>query len=809
MSYAAQIEAAKNELSHYRSSPFRQYQKEAIEYVLESDKKFIFLEAPTGCIAEGTIINLNRGRLGRPTTIEKAVKHFNQKGSSNYNWDLSIPTYIRSLKNDFVQLSLADNFLYSGKKSVMKLLLADGTTLRATPDHKIMTTCGYKRMDELSPEHQVCCDTLNAQKSLSKKKKNCDTPVCNLWFHPFAHIVKTCKDARGYTKRVEIHRAIYEAYINNLSLKDYKYILRHDLSRSCQLKFVDPSLFHIHHKDGNHYNNEIENLEKLTISEHLKLHAANGIGQKNFNQGIVRNVNVVSVTDDGFAETYDISVPETNNFIANGIIVHNSGKSIIGVISAMCKNGANYSVHSKTLQHQITRDFPEAKSLFGRSNYECTHNPALTCAECFHTKDLPCEHKKESCLYEIQKAKVLTSRLRILNYDYLLSECNYIGKFSVLKDPSKNFNVLDEADSVENTLINFVTLTFTSYGLSRLGLKNEIEELKHTSKDKEKLLSSWKLFAELAMERAQEIKKGLDIRVSNFRPPLTHDNIRTLKDRTSIIRMMEKIKLFIESVDETWLYDDSQEDRYVFRPLWLNEEIANQFMWRHSNKWLLMSASFLPIHIECKRLGIPLDETDYKVLPSTFPVSRRPIHIEETANLTGKTMAEETPKLIARIDEIIKSKPTEKGLIHAVSFKLANEIYRGIDSDRLIIHDSANRQDKLEFFMESKDPLVLISPSMERGVSLSMDLCRFIIIAKAPFLYLGDKIVAARVYSSKLGSEWYAATMLTTVLQMTGRGMRSKDDYCETYILDAQFNRVYLQKPSYLPEWWKQGVVWE
>jgi Rad3-related DNA helicase len=485
-----------------------------------------------------------------------------------------------------------------------------------------------------------------------------------------------------------------------------------------------------------------------------------------------------------------------------------SGKSLVGLISAICKNGANYSVHSKTLQHQITKDFPEAKSLFGRANYSCAHNPALTCAECFHTSSLPCEYKKNKCSYEIQKSRVLTSRLRILNYDYLLSECNYVGKFSVLENPAKNFNVLDEADSIENTLVNFVTLTFTSYGLGRLGLKNEIEDLKHTSKDKEKLLSSWKRFAELAMERASEIKKSLDIRVAHFYAPLTHDNIRTLKDRTGIVRMMEKIKLFIKNVDETWLYDDSQEGRYVFRPLWLNEEIANQFMWRHSNKWLLMSASFLPINIECKRLGIPLDEIDYKVLPSTFPVSRRPIHIEEAVNLTSKTMAEETPKLISRIDEIIKSHPTEKGLIHAVSFKLADEIYRGIDSDRLIIHDSANRQDKLDFFMASKDPLVLISPSMARGVSMEMDLCRFIIIAKAPFLSLAEKITAARVYGSKLGSEWYAATMLTTVLQATGRGMRSKDDFCETWILDAQFNRVYLQKPSYLPFWWKDAVCW-
>jgi Rad3-related DNA helicase len=171
-------------------------------------------------------------------------------------------------------------------------------------------------------------------------------------------------------------------------------------------------------------------------------------------------------------------------------------------------------------------------------------------------------------------------------------------------------------------------------------------------------------------------------------------------------------------------------------------------------------------------------------------------------------MAVEVPKLITRIKGIIDERPNVKGLIHAVSFKLAREIYDGVGSNRLLIHDSANRQDVLEEFMESKEPLVLISPSMERGVSLSMDLCRFIIVAKAPFLYLGDKIVSARVYSSKLGSEWYSAVMLTTVLQMTGRGMRSKQDFCESFILDEQFSRVLYAKPNYLPEWWREAIVW-
>jgi Rad3-related DNA helicase len=255
----------------------------------------------------------------------------------------------------------------------------------------------------------------------------------------------------------------------------------------------------------------------------------------------------------------------------------------------------------------------------------------------------------------------------------------------------------------------------------------------------------------------------------------------------------------------------------------MNETLANEFLWRHSKRWVLMSASFLPIHIEAKRLGIPMDEVEYKLLPSTFAPERRPIHIWPTCSLTGKTMDEEIPKLIngrdlvdergkpyhiQGIKEIVDSHVGVKGLIHGVSYKLSRAIMDLTDNPRLITHQAHNRLDVLQEFMESTKDDVLVSPSMDRGVSLEADLCRFIIVAKAPFLYLGDKIVAKRVYSSKIGKEWYAATMLTTVLQATGRGMRSADDFCEMYILDDQFKRVYNQKMTFLPKWWRDAIAW-
>ena len=42
---------------------------------------------------------------------------------------------------------------------------------------------------------------------------------------------------------------------------------------------------------------------------------------------------------------------------------------------------------------------------------------------------------------------------------------------------------------------------------------------------------------------------------------------------------------------------------------------------------------------------------------------------------------------------------------------------------------------------------------------------------------------------------------------MTGRGMRSADDHCDSYILDANFERFYGQNKSMFPPWWREAVV--
>jgi ATP-dependent DNA helicase DinG len=474
-----------------------------------------------------------------------------------------------------------------------------------------------------------------------------------------------------------------------------------------------------------------------------------------------------------------------------------SGKSICAMVSGAYFGSLTYMVHSKVLQNQITTDFPEAKSLFGRANYPCKLNPDLNCDECVHTKTSPCSERK-GCIYELKKLEVLGSQLKILNYDYYFSECAYVGRFR-----GAPFIIIDEADNLENSLINFTTLTFTDYAINRLGLG---EPARKTAKSKAGI-TPWVEFGQMAKYRLADIIRDLHNEIASWGDIISDQSqIYKIKTKTRMVRLMEKIDLFLDNVDDTWLFDDQQEGKYVFRPLWMNEELAYNFLWQYGKKHVLMSASFLPRHILAKTLGIPPDEIDYMCVPSTFPVERRPVVVHSVADLVSKNMVVEVPKVIDEVKRILSLHPNERGIIHGVSYKLSQQVYDGVDDPRLLIHNSKNRQEVLNEFLDSTTNAVLISPSMERGISLDFDKARFQIICKMPWLSLGDRITSTRIYSGRLGQEWFRATAMLTILQMCGRAVRDVNDYAICYILDEQFKKTYLAKPLSLPEWFRDAI---
>jgi Rad3-related DNA helicase len=195
-------------------------------------------------------------------------------------------------------------------------------------------------------------------------------------------------------------------------------------------------------------------------------------------------------------------------------------------------------------------------------------------------------------------------------------------------------------------------------------------------------------------------------------------------------------------------------------------------------------------------------------IPSIFDTARYPIRFMPAADMNHDSIEEESPKMVTAIDEIINLHPDVKGLVHCVSYGNLNFIRKQSRySGRLIYHGDNNRQVILTQFMSSEEPLVLLSPSMERGIDLPDDNCRFIIIVKMPFPYLGDPQIKARLYQGRSGRSWYNAITARRIVQSTGRGMRSPNDFCESYILDSNFEAFYQKNRSMFPRWWREALI--
>ena len=104
---------------------------------------------------------------------------------------------------------------------------------------------------------------------------------------------------------------------------------------------------------------------------------------------------------------------------------------------------------------------------------------------------------------------------------------------------------------------------------------------------------------------------------------------------------------------------------------------------------------------------------------------------------------------------------------------------------------------------------MLVASSMDRGIDLPDEACRVQIVLKVPYPSLGDKQVAERLYSTRDGKTWYAVEVARSILQMSGRGVRHVDDYCECVILDSSFVGWYGLWQRLLPAWWRQAVRFE
>jgi Rad3-related DNA helicase len=488
--------------------------------------------------------------------------------------------------------------------------------------------------------------------------------------------------------------------------------------------------------------------------------------------------------------------------------------------------GAYILTTQKTLQAQYMRDFEEAGmvELKGSGNYTCTTmntdcksgktlhkiNKALVGSYEMSPKASVEEKiayarqhptKCYDCPYDVAKGTFMAQTLGVTNFSYMLTEANHVRRMK-----PRSLLIIDEAHNTESQLLGFVEIEVTAQRADFVGASQPPQ----VRIGDFPAARAW-ILDEL---RPKVAKKIIDLHADLMEA--AGDGDTQLRDRIQgRLNGVEQFNSRLDfisgdgAMDDWFAYSDPKTGALKLRPL-TAKSIAEEFLFRMGHKLLFLSATILDGQSFIRGLGLDGAQGGFKRVDSDFPVENRLMHLYPTGSMSFKNKEATTPKLVKMIEKVLNKHGDEKGIIHANSYQLKEAIVehlRGTKHNlRILTHDNSpgSRETALEEHIRSKEPTVLISPSMTEGLDLSEDLGRFQIMPKVPYPSLGDPFVKARMAHD---SGWYPWQTALSIVQATGRSIRSRDDKATTYMLDSDFEAFLTKADNILPTWWKKAIV--
>lgn len=506
-----------------------------------------------------------------------------------------------------------------------------------------------------------------------------------------------------------------------------------------------------------------------------------------------------------------------------------TGKTYIADAIASSVTSAYLLTATLQLQDQYEKSWDEIVNLKGRSNYRCGINPS------FRVDGAPCTLKKDLvktcrekciCPYYKRRDEALAAQAFLTNPLFLLYSA-HCGFASGEQAPApRNVMIVDESHMLEDQLISFSESDIDPakisqmYGIDVSGCvfsNNEahnrrvLVELHGRVTDKCDALKK-----EMADEfgTANISARDLGKWAEKFGGDVANRVNELNKKIYSLDKVLQPINIFFQNQDgNRWIVAKYHDKNVLKLSPYTIDFVFNRYFSRLADKFIFMSATMPSKQQFCKEFGIPESECVYIDMPSPFDPERSPITIVPCLNLAKKNFDTDIRRVGSTIDAILDEHKNERGIIHAVTYNIASNIFQQVSDDtrsRLICKDAyphirfMKNSELIERHEEdTTGRSILLSPSMTEGVDLKDDLARFQIIMKLPWASLGDIRTAKKM---EMDGDWYNAKMFNVLLQACGRAVRSEEDHAVTYILDKNFAYFWNKKKHELPKWFNQKI---
>lgn len=455
-----------------------------------------------------------------------------------------------------------------------------------------------------------------------------------------------------------------------------------------------------------------------------------------------------------------------------------------------CLNEPTFGVFAltitKSLQDQYTNLFLDSKALKGKCNYLCNVDSKydVDTAPCVFTNGL-----KEKCIlnstcdYYNARKEMLTNKFGVLNYSMYLSLPEHVRR--------REYIICDEASEIEEELVKRFSRYLPYKLLKRLGFSPKDVPVEHYQK--------FKIWLDTLVLKIGDEVDDLKKSISRKRGKDSFDtDIQRFKLFNNLLRQM---RATLDTWKECEYVIEHNIDGVTLKPLRVDNLAKHIFDFGDKN--VLMSATIIDPNNFAKTLGIK--NFKYIEVDSTFDPSFAPIYTTNTNKLNYKNLKENLPKLASMIKKICDTHHMHKGIIHTHTNEITQYLRSHIDDERFLFRlDGADNEKILKMHVESKEPTILVSPSMAYGVDLKEDLARFQIVTKAAYLPLHDERIKRLFKEDK---DWYSNKMLNNLIQACGRGVRTRNDKCITYILDGSITDAVIRNAKKLPKYFLRRFV--